>query len=115
MIIITFIKHNLNTDKKELDYTQLESIEDLLPWLKSIGGEIIYILTKNKKILTPSGWKKAYTPTANLLEVFNINQKILFRIQKVVSNEGILFEDIKHCSEQLVDYIALKCVKTKKK
>lgn len=112
MILITFIKHNLNTDKKELDYKQFKTIEELHSWLSCIGETLIYSLTKNNRVLTPSGSKKAHSSEVNLLEVMNKEENILFKVQKVVSNDGILFESIKHCSAELFDYIALKRVKT---
>jgi hypothetical protein len=39
-------------------------------------------------------------------------QKTLVNVKKIVSGDGILFEDVKHCSEKIVDLMASKCVIT---
>jgi hypothetical protein len=107
MIVITFIAHDLAADKRWLDYIQLESLDELVGWLQGMGS-LTFNLNKKKRILTAAGWEKCPAPVPNLIQIKSNDGNMLFKLEKIVSNEGILYEDVKHCSERIVDLVALK-------
>jgi hypothetical protein len=110
MILIVFTVHDLGTDKKHLDFIQLDHPQDFLGWLSGLGSQIVLNLTKKNRVFTAAGWEKTSIPVPNLIQVISDNEKVLFKVDSVRSDKGILFEDVKHCSEQFVDLVAANWV-----
>jgi hypothetical protein len=109
MILITYTRLELATSKKQLDFVKLDSLDDIWGWLDGLGGQLVFQLTNKKKVLTPQGFKKCPVPVPNVIQIISEDENTLFNVEKIICERGILFSSITHCSEELVDYIALKC------
>lgn len=110
MILVTFTRQALPDGKPVLDFVHLGSVEELPSWIQGLGTKMTFSLVKKKRRLTQEGWEKNTVLAANLIQVVDEAQNMLINVKKIVSGSGILFEDVKHCSEQIVDLMALKCV-----
>lgn len=115
MILVTYTQHNLSTNKKEMDYVNLKDLDAVVNWIWELGDKVMFKLIHNTVYLTQSGWKNLEVSTPNLIQVKNTSTNMYYTVQKVVSNEGILFEHIQHCSEQLIQPMALKRLEMKLK
>jgi hypothetical protein len=110
MIVVTFTRQSLTEGKPVLDFVHLDTVDELPSWLQGMGTKLVFSLVKKKRRLTQDGWEKNTVLAANLIQTVDEAQNMLVNIKKIVSGDGILFEDVKHCSEQIVDLMALKCV-----
>jgi hypothetical protein len=110
MIIIYYTRQILPSGSKQPDFAKVNTVEEFVDWFSSLGDRIMFNLVKKNRSLTPEGWEKSLAHSANVMQAYNTDQKMALTINKIVSDEGILFEDIKYCSEQIVDQMALKCV-----
>lgn len=109
MILIVFTRATPPDYRKQLDYARLDTLDEFWEWLNRQGEKLTYSLNKKKRTLTPSGWDKSGANPANLIQVIQGDPRMVTTIERIVSEDGILFENIKHCSESLVSLIALKC------
>lgn len=109
MIIIYYIRTAPDNTKK-MDYLWLDTIEEFVDWFFSQGDQVTFSLNKKNRSLTQEGWEMSPVYAANVLTAYDSASQIAVKIIKIVSDEGILFEDIIHCSEMIVDQIALKYV-----
>lgn len=109
MILITYTEYNLETQTKQLDYVQLKTLNDIWDWLKKFDGEINFILNRKKRTLTPKGWVPLTQNISNIIQIITNNGKMVVNIDKIISNYGIIFESINHCSQHFSLLIALKC------
>lgn len=110
MILVLFRVHDLATDKTHLDFIQLDHPQDVLGWLSGLGDQVVFNLIKKNKVLTAAGWEKTSVPVPNLIQVISRDEKTLFKVEKIISDKGILYSDISHCSELIVDLMASKYV-----
>ena len=108
MIFVTYILHSKLFDRKVHDYATFESISEFLNWFESQGDELYFSLTSGKESLTESGWVKQIESPAQILRVVDTKRKTVTRINTVISDDGILFDDIRHCSKSFVRQMALK-------
>jgi hypothetical protein len=109
MILVTYKQHFKGGSKPRLDYKQFETVQAFVDWFHSQGSRLYYRLIKKNRTLSPEGWDKKRPHDIVFLQAKDDTLNMLTTIDKVVSNEGILFEDVKHCSDVIVDCIALKC------
>jgi hypothetical protein len=110
MILVTFTRQALPDGKPVLDFVHLDTIDELPSWLQGMGTRLTFSLVKKKRRLTQEGWEKNTVLAANLIQIIDDGSQMLVNVKKIVSGSGILFEDVKHCSEQIVDLMALKCI-----
>jgi len=115
MVLVTYTKHNLFTNKKEMDYVSLNNLNEFINWLRELGDDVMFKLIKKNRVLTQTGWKPIEVSIPNLIQVKDSGTNMYYTIDKVVSDDGIIFEHINHCSEELVRYIALKRVEINSK
>ena len=95
-----------------LDYISVDDITSFIEWFFTQGDKFNINLVQQEKILTYSGWiPRPVYPPVNILQAIDETLNTVTTIQKINSDEGILFEYIKHCSTQIVAQMALKCVK----
>lgn len=110
MIIIYYIRESVPDNTKQMDYLWMNTIEEFVDWFFSQGDQVTFSLNKKNRSLTPNGWEESPAYAANVLTAYDSASQIAVKIHKIVSDEGILFEDVIHCSEQIVNQIALKYV-----
>jgi hypothetical protein len=108
MTLIIFRVHELDTNHQYLDYIQLERLDEVLGWLAGLGSQIAFTLNKGSQILTAAGWETSPVSMPNLIQVISDDEKTLFKVDSIRSDDGILFEDVKHCSGLFVDLMAAK-------
>ena len=114
MIVVTYIRSITATQKRELDYISVDNIESFIEWFFNQGSRFNINLVDTDKILTSTGWipnPQPSIPVANILQALDDTLDMVITVQKIVSDDGILFEYIKHCSQQIVRHMALKYVK----
>jgi hypothetical protein len=110
VIVIYYIRESVLDNTRKMDYTSVNTVEEFVDWFFKLGDRVTFSLIKKNRSLTPEGWEKSPVYSANVLSAYDSHHQIAIKIIRIVSDEGILFEDIKHCSEMIVDQIALKCV-----
>jgi hypothetical protein len=109
MILITYTRHTLADDKKQMDYVKLAALDEVWDWILSLGGRLSFSLTKKKRTLTQSGWEKFEVNPPDVFTIFLDDPRTVITLYRIVSEDGILFENIKHCSGTIVDLVASKC------
>jgi hypothetical protein len=110
MIFAIFTRQPIDGGKKQADYKQFTSVEEFVDWYQKQGDKLLFSLGYKKRILTESGWIKLDVPAANFMQAIDTKYKIVVDIKRVVRDDGILFDDVTHCSEELVSCIASKRV-----
>lgn len=108
MILVTFTRQFLDSDKPQAEYKWFETVEQFIDWLKQ-QGDLVYSLTKGSRSFTQHGWVKKIESPAQVLQATDTSLKMVVKVNKVIADDGILFEDVKHCSGLIVDWMALKC------
>jgi hypothetical protein len=111
MIYTYYTRQFLDTNIKQPDFVILNTVDEFIEWLLKQGDRITFNLVSKNRILTHEGWKKQVVPSAHLIQAYDSTQKIFITINRIVSDEGVLFDNIKHCSKVIIDEMALKCVK----
>ena len=109
MLLVTYIIQNIITGTSQMDYSTFETWGELYRWLTGYDGELIFSLNKQNYTLTSEGWEKMNVSPANLIQVrVDSPEKMFITVDKIVSDDGIIFENIKHCSETIIDLMSLK-------
>lgn len=110
MILATFTRQHRSGNKPQLDYQFFESIELLVDWFKSQGDKLTFSLSKKNRSFTQYGWVPKVQSSAQTMTAYDSTLEMVTRMHRITSDEGILFEDVKHCAGSIVDCMALKCV-----
>lgn len=112
MILIAYTRRKEGTSKSKMDYTSVPDMDAFVDWFFKLGDKPHLNLPTQDTVLTEQGWiPNVVKPAICVMENKDTTHNMVISIKKIVSDEGILFEDIKHCSMRIVDYMALKCVK----
>lgn len=107
MILVTYTKES--DAGKAADYKWFDSVEDFVGWFRMQGDNMTFSLVKKNRSFTQDGWVKKDVSTINSMSNLNRDTKTFLKVSKIITDKGILFEDIRHCSEEIVDCMALKC------
>jgi hypothetical protein len=110
MILVTFTRQSIGSAHKQMDYGWFDNVESIIEWFNNQGDKPEYNLIKKNRSLTQYGWIDGTQLPAQVLRTTNTAIKIITQVDEIVSDEGILFSDIQHCSEQIIDCMALKYV-----
>ena len=110
MIFAVFTRRPIGEGTKQADYKQFASIEEFVDWFQNQGDRLLFSLSKRNRSFTQNGWVRKESSPAQILEAIDTSLKMVTNVQKVVSDDGILFDNVIHCSEELVSCIASKCV-----
>ena len=109
MIFAIFTRQTLEGGKKQADYNQFTSVEEFVDWFQNQGDRLLFSLSKRNRSFTQNGWVRKEGSPAQILQAIDSSLKMVTTIDRITSNEGILFESIKHTAESIVDCMALKC------
>lgn len=109
MILVTFTRKFVEQPQQQAEYKWFESVELFVDWLQQ-QGTLAFSLSKGTRSFTQHGWVKRIQSPAQTMQAMDTTLKMVIKVNKIIADEGILFEDVKHCSEQIVDCMALKCV-----
>lgn len=112
MILVTFTRRYISSSAPSYDYQRFETIEEFIDWYKEQGDAFNFTLPQRGRSLTQYGWLPMPASPVPVMETIDYRRRVATKIDRVICDEGILFEYIKHCSDSIVDCMALKCVKT---
>ena len=111
MIFAAFTRQPIEgTSKKQADYQKFTDVDAFVDWFRAQGDKLVYSLSKKNRSLTQNGWVRRDSSPAQILQAIDSSLKMVTTIDRIVSDEGILFDNVIHCSEELVSCIASKCV-----
>lgn len=108
MILVTFTRKFVDSLKSQAEYKWFENIELFVDWLQR-QGTLAYSLTKGSRSLTQHGWVKRTESPAQILQAMDTNLKMVLNVNKIISDEGILFDSLLHNSDEIVRHIEDKC------
>ena len=110
MILATFTRQSLDSNHKQADYQWFDNLNSFVDWYKNQGDKLVYSLRAGKKSLTQNGFVTFIESPASILQVTDTTLRIHTEVEKLISDEGLIFNNIQHSSQQLVNCMLLKCV-----